>query len=356
MIACHRLKQAAGDLGIPLLGVVDAIEMRVPQEALSRRIRKGELSGFEPEVDMVGQPEKVMPGVQSIVVIGLPYELFKSKTEDPEAVCEISSMAWDYDYHDLVRDKLIALGAWLESHGSGECMVFCDTGPLNDRYLAFLAGLGTYGRHQLLINQRYGSAVVFGYLLTRGRIEASSPGLIQPYSECGTCRACQATCPTGALCGEFDFVTSRCISSLTQQKRALSITEASWIGTSLYGCDLCQKVCPKNTVLSDTVLLRSKSPNQLNPFELLNSNKKDFQQKFRHHGFSWRGLKTLQRNAVINIYNSQNSVLIEKLRQWAVERPLPDHLKQVIEMVEGVHIAETPGGFHEYVGGIKAKV
>jgi len=335
MIACHRLEQAARDLGIPMVGVVDAIEMQVPQEALLRRIRAGELSGFEPELEMVGMPEKVMPGVRSIVVIGLPYELYKSRTEDPEAVCEISSMAWGYDYHDLVREKLIALGEWLAGHGSGECMVFCDTGPLNDRYLAFLAGLGTYGRHQLLINSTYGSAVVFGYLLTRGRIESSPPQLTQPYSECGACRICQEACPTGALCGEFEFVTSRCISSLTQQKRTLTMTEAVWIGPALYGCESCQKACPKNRVSSDTVLLRSMSPNQLNPFELLNSNKKDFQQKFRHHGFSWRGLKTLQRNAVINIYNSQNLVLIEKLRQWAVERALPDHLKQVIEMMEG---------------------
>lgn len=334
MIACHRLKQAAGDLGIPLVGVVDAIEMQVPQEALSRRIKAGELSGFEPELEMVGMPEKVMPGVRSIVVIGLPYELHKSRTEDPEDVCEISSMAWDYDYHDLVREKLISLGEWLAGHGSGECMVFCDTGPLNDRYLAFLAGLGTYGRHQMLINSTYGSAVVFGYLLTRGQIEASQPQLTQPYSECGACRICQAACPTGALCGEFEFMTSRCISSLTQQKKALSMTEAAWIGTALYGCDICQKVCPKNKASTDTKLLRSKSPNQLNPFELLNSNKKDFQLKFHHHGFSWRGLKTLQRNAVINIYNSQNLVLIEKLRQWASDRALPDHLKQVIEMLE----------------------
>lgn len=356
MIASHWLKQAAMDLGIPLVGALNAIEMRVPQEALSRRTRQGELSGFEPEAEMVGQPDKVMPGVQSIVVIGLPYELYKSRTEDPEAVCEISSMAWDYDYHDLVREKLIALGDWLESHGSGECMAFCDTGPLNDRYLAFLAGLGTYGRHQLLINPTYGSAVVFGYLLTRGRIEASSTGLTQPSSQCGSCRVCQAACPTGALCGEFEFVTSRCISSLTQQKRALSITEAVWIGTALYGCDLCQKVCPKNTKSFDMLLLRSKSPNQLNPFELLNSNKKDFQQRFRHHGFSWRGLKTLQRNAVINIYNNQNLALIEKLRHWAGERALPDHLKQVIEMMEGVHKVGTFGGMRENAVDTKAKV
>jgi epoxyqueuosine reductase len=334
MIAYHRLKRAAEDLGIPLIGTLRASEMRVPQEALSRRIRQNELSGFEPDVEMVGQPDQIMPGVQSIVVIGLPYELFTPKSEDTEAVCEIASMAWDYDYHEHVREKLIALANWLNDSGSGDCLVFCDTGPLNDRYLAFLAGLGTYGRHQLLINQTYGSAVVYGYLLTRGRIEAPAMEDPEPYSKCGACRICQAACPTGALCGDFEFKTSRCISSLTQQKRALTPEEASWIGTSLYGCDLCQKACPHNIPLTSAVLLKSKSPNQLNPFEILNLNKREFQQRYRQHGFSWRGLKTLQRNAVINLYNSQNPELIEKFRYWAKERSLPDHLSSIVELME----------------------
>jgi len=356
MIAFHRLKRAAEDLGIPLVGALNAEEMRIPHEALSRRIQTDEISGFEPDLETVGQPDKVMPGVQSIVVIGLPYELTKSRSEDSEAVCEVSSMAWGYDYHDQVREKLMSLGEWLYIHGSGESSVFCDTGPLNDRYLAFLAGLGTYGRNQLLINQTYGSAVVFGYLLTRGAIEASSNQGLEPYSDCGACRICQSACPTSALRGEFEFMTSRCISSLTQQKRVLNHNEALWIGTSLYGCDVCQTVCPRNNSRADTACLRSESPSQLNPFDLLNSTRRDFHQRFRHHGFSWRGLKTLQRNAVINIYNSQNSVLIEKLKHWSISRPLPDHLKQAIELMESALGVETSGNFHDSTKGTEAKV
>ncbi|SCZ81268.1 epoxyqueuosine reductase [Acidaminobacter hydrogenoformans] len=334
MISFQRLKAAAQTLGIPIIGTLEAMDMPVPERSLASKLKKGAISGFEPPLELVGKPEKVMPGVKSIIVIGLPYELFPGPAADPLAVCEVSAMAWGYDYHDRVKEKLAGLASWLRDHDSGETMVFCDTGPLNDRYLAFLAGLGTYGRNQLLIHERWGSAVVYGYLLTKATLESTGRLDAAPYSECGSCRLCQEACPSGALQGDYEFATTRCISNLTQQKRALTEKEMDWMGTSLYGCDICQRVCPKNKKREESRLLKSATPNRLNPFELFSLNKRGFQERFHHHGFAWRGLKTLQRNALINLYNSGNVQLLATLAVWEREGKMPAQLCELSRILE----------------------
>ncbi len=329
MISLQSLKAAAEALNIPMVGALEAKAMPVPESALALRIEKGLVSGFEPPVELVGSPDKVMPGVRSIIVIGLPYELFPQPAEDPHAVCQVSAMAWGYDYHNEVKEKLTGLAVWLHSLYGSETMIFCDTGPLNDRYLAFLAGLGTYGRNQLLINERWGSAVVFGYLLTDAVIASTERKDASPHSDCGSCRLCQEACPSGALKGAYAFDVTRCVSSLTQQKKALTAEEMGWIGTSLYGCDICQHVCPKNKKVKCEGVLKTPSPNALNPFELFGLNKRGFQDRYGHHGFAWRGLRTLQRNALINLYNSGSSELLEVLTAWEKGGKMPDHLSDL---------------------------
>lgn len=334
MISLQSLKAAAEALEIPLIGALEAKAMPVPERALASHIEKGLVSGFEPPVELVGKPDKVMPGVKSIIVIGLPYELFPQPAEDPRAVCQVSAMAWGYDYHDDVKEKLTGLAGWLHSLNGSEAMIFCDTGPLNDRYLAFLAGLGTYGRNQLLINERWGSAVVFGYLLTNAVIASTERKDVMPYSECGSCRQCQEACPSGALKGAYAFDVTRCVSSLTQQKKALTAEEMDWIGTFLYGCDICQRVCPKNKKVKCEGVLKAPSPNALDPFELFSLNKRGFQERYGHHGFAWRGLRTLQRNALINLYNSDNVELLDALTAWEKGEKIPDHLSGVLTILK----------------------
>lgn len=331
MIPFWRVKEEALTHQVPIVGVLRPREMPAVRNALIRRREEGQLSGFEPDPDLVGNPERVMAEVQSILVLGLPYCLSDAAASRSEEVSRVASVAWGYDYHDHVREKLARMAAWLESQGSRHNMFFCDTGPLNDRHLAFLAGLGTYGRHQLLIHPRYGSAVVYGYLLTDLVLEASCcEPQTYAFSRCGTCQACQAACPTGALKGAFDFVASHCISNLTQQKRALSEAEMASLGTWLYGCDLCQLACPMNHQADGFAKrLGAKTPNYLNPFLLLEMGSKDFKIKFRGQGFAWRGLKTLQRNALINLFNSRQPAQMATLESLVANGRLPAHLNEL---------------------------
>lgn len=331
MIPFWRVKAEALSHQVPIVGVLRPREMPAVRNALIRRGEEGQLSGFEPDPDLAGNPERVMAEVQSILVLGLPYHLSDVAASTSGEVSRVASVAWGYDYHDHVREKLALMAAWFESQGSRHNMFFCDTGPLNDRHLAFLAGLGAYGRHQLLIHPQYGSAVVYGYLLTDLVLEASCcEPLSYAFSRCGTCRACQAACPAGALKGAFDFVASRCISNLTQQKRALSETEMVSLGTWLYGCDLCQLACPMNHQ-ADTLpeRLGSKTPSYLNPFLLLEMRSKEFKIKFREQGFAWRGLKTLQRNALINLFNSKQPAQMAALESIVANGRLPAHLNDL---------------------------
>jgi epoxyqueuosine reductase len=328
MISLNALKDVAQSAGIPVLGAMPAIQMTLAHESLKKRMITGELSGFEPNLQDVGNPEIVVPGVKSIIAIGLPYALNSVQIEASSQICEVSVMSWGYDYHDKVREKLAFIADWLEVQGDYTTKYFCDTGPLNDRYIGYLSGIGTYGRHQMLIHPEYGGAIVLGYLLTTAEIEGLVTPNLDPVSLCGTCRLCQIACPTGALKGEFDFHVHRCISNLTQQKRPLNAEESHWVGVSLYGCDLCQKVCPRNPSQKTTQHLWAEGPNRLDPFHLFELDKKTFKSLYGHHGFAWRGLKTLQRNALLNVLNSGRTDLKDQLMEIVVNGTLPDHLKK----------------------------
>lgn len=323
MIALNTLISVAAAFEIPVIGVTPAIEMPLPAELLKQQKALENLSGFEPAAEGVGSPSGVMPHAKSIVAIALPYDLNPLKTSDPLAVCEVSAMSWGYDYHEIVREKLMNLANWLNNTGGFESLVFCDTGPLNDRYKAFKAGLGSFGRNQMLIHPEFGSAVVLGYLLTDAHIEPSEPSVSEPLSFCGQCRRCQDACPTGALTGAHDIVISRCISNLTQQKRPLRQEEAHAIGSHLYGCDLCQTVCPHNSGKIFQNALRAKSANRLNPFDVFSLDKRSFKNIYGHHGFSWRGLKTIQRNALFNLLNSGQPKLLKMLETYKNNGSLP---------------------------------
>jgi epoxyqueuosine reductase len=324
MIPFKALSEIAMALKIPMVGVIPAAEMPQPVMLLKMREAKNNLSGFEPAWENSGSPQRILPGARSIIAIGLPYDLKPLSTDHPNDISEISAVSWGYDYHDKVREKLFGLTNWLESLGHFHSEVFCDTGPLNDRYIAYLAGLGTYGRNQMLIHPEYGSAVVLGYLVTDAEIESSQIEEISPRSLCGSCRLCQVVCPAGALKGDYEIEIQRCISNLTQQKRPLSLEESKLIGHRLYGCDLCQTVCPRNPEKAPEGALRADSANRINPFQLFQLDVITFKTLYSHHGFAWRGLKTLQRNAFYNILNSGKPELVSKLKILACKGQLPE--------------------------------
>lgn len=197
-----------------------------------------------------------LPGVRSVIVVGHEYY-----QKDPPGVPGdprrgvIARYARGRDYHKVVTKKLVALGRWLES-GAGDTgagpvawRAYTDTGPILERDLARRAGLGWFGKNTMLIHPRKGSYFFLGVLLTDLRLEPDDPFQAD---HCGTCAACLDACPTGALLGRDEdgapvMDATRCISYLTIEHRG-EIPDGlrQGMGNRVYGCDICQEVCPWN--------------------------------------------------------------------------------------------------------------
>lgn len=200
--------------------------------------------------DVRGDPRNLLPAARSIVCVGKLYNTpwpYSTRFDEPERAW-ISRYAWGGDYHDTVRRGLERLDGMLRERAGGPFFskICVDTAPLLERSYARLAGLGWIGRNTCLIDQRRGSWFFLGELLVSLEIAPDSP----PPDRCGTCRRCIDACPTQAIVpgGAGYTVDSRlCISYFTIELRG-SVPEErrAAIGGHVFGCDICQDVCPWN--------------------------------------------------------------------------------------------------------------
>jgi epoxyqueuosine reductase len=245
----------ASALGFDLCGVVRAEkfpELSLTQEWLAR--------GYAGEMKYLSDrrrsdPQTVMAGIRSVIVCALNYNspaprsIDAPQPEGTEPRGWISRYAWGQDYHEVLRQKLQSLADALpakfpERH---EARIYADTGPLNERVFAKHAGLGWLGKNTLLLNAKLGSWFFLGVILTTldipptlGPAESPAPDL------CGTCTRCIDACPTGALV-PYVMDARLCISYLTIELRAAIPEELRLpLGRHVFGCDICQDVCPWN--------------------------------------------------------------------------------------------------------------
>lgn len=206
----------------------------------------------EESVRRRGDVEQTLPGARSVIVVTHDYltEGLGSSPDDP-AMAIVARYARGDDYHDIIKSKLLELLKWLSKRVPErvEGRVYVDTGPILERDLAQRAGLGWFGKNTMLIDPTTGSFFFLGLLLIDLELSADLPFLDD---RCGTCRSCLDACPTGALLGRDAkgapvMDARRCISYLTIELRsAIPVEFRSAIGNRIYGCDICQEVCPWN--------------------------------------------------------------------------------------------------------------
>ena len=218
--------------------------------------------GFGGEMKYLSDPRRVDPrsvfeGVRSVIVCALNYNTAKPcstfaavQAETPGPRGWISRYAWGSDYHVVLGEKLEAVAAAMREHFQEpfEARVYVDTGPVQERMLAKYAGLGWTGKNTLLLNQEFGSLFFLGVIMTTlpliptlGDAEAPPPDL------CGSCRRCLDACPTQALIEPYVMDARRCISYLTIELRGTIPEELREpMGWQVFGCDICQDVCPWN--------------------------------------------------------------------------------------------------------------
>jgi epoxyqueuosine reductase len=288
----NELKEVCSQLGIEFVGIAPIGPYIELKEIIERNISRGHVTSFEEsEINKRVDPSLTMINVKSIIVCLFPYAV------DYDENSNISNYTYSIDYHIVARKKLEQISEYLcKKIDNFEYKAFVDTGALPDRYLAHLAGLGYYGINSHIITDRFGSYVFIGYILTNYPFETDNP-IDKTCIRCGTC---VKKCPGNAILGDFTINPHRCISYLTQKKGDLTEEEISIIrkGNLVFGCDICQKVCPHNRRIQQTNIEEFKQNliYKIDYCELLNISNKEFKKRYGDRAFSWRGKSILLRN------------------------------------------------------------
>jgi epoxyqueuosine reductase len=196
------------------------------------------------------QPESLMPGAKSVIVCAMNYNSPRPRTSFDRLRAWVSRYAWGEDYHETLRTKLDELARWMQADSPNRtAKVYVDTGPLLERVYAKYAGVGWFGKNTCIINQQIGSWIFLGCILTDLEIEPDQP----VPDRCGTCTRCIDVCPTGAIVEPYVLDSRKCISYTTIELRGpVPEGDREGIGHHLFGCDLCQDVCPWNRKAPDS--------------------------------------------------------------------------------------------------------
>ncbi len=325
-ISAEQVKQLAHQCGFELAGIAAALPLSDYERYDNWRQEgfAGEMSYLtDRRGDLRSDPRHLLPDAKTIISVGKLYNTGQPYSLEMPAggTGWISRYAWGEDYHEILRSGLEALRHKLEEqHGEPFSSRICvDTAPLLERSYARQAGLGWIGRNTCLINQGSGSWFFLGELLTSLELAPDTP----PPDRCGTCRRCIDACPTAAIVPSDDGwrIDSRaCISYITIEKRgAIDPGQQEGIGHHLFGCDICQDVCPWNRKAPVTeepaFERRAPLPSLLDISEY---SEEDFRREFRHSPV-WRAkYRGFLRNVAVALGNSRDPGAIARLQQLAM--------------------------------------
>jgi epoxyqueuosine reductase len=334
-----RIKDLARAVGFDLAGIAPA--RPTPEtEFLREWVQQGyagEMGWIPRRLEERIDPRRIFDGVQSIVAVGLVYDPGDSEAP-PAGGGAISRYAGGEDYHDVLLDRLEALESGLEALSGGpvRSRAYVDTGPVQERVYAWLAGLGWIGKNACLIHPRLGSYLFLGVLLTDLQLAADVP---EP-DHCGTCRACLDACPTDAFVAPRVLDARLCLSYTTIELRgaipdALREPQADRV----FGCDVCQEVCPWNErrgreIPPDLLGLRERlrpHPEWVRPTLewILDLDETAWRESTRGTALRRTKHRGLLRNALISAGNSGDRRLVPALRRHAegADPLLADHAR-----------------------------
>jgi epoxyqueuosine reductase len=347
-----RLKQRARELGFELVGIAPA----TPADGFER-LRAwleqgcaGEMAYMHRHADARRHPSSVLADVRSVVMVGMNYSVRGGEGEHgrvaapsvaepdiaPPVTGRISSYAQAEDYHGVLRQRLNQLLAWMQGEAPGcRGRAVVDTAPLLERDFARRAGLGWFGKNTMLLNKRLGSYFFLGALLLDVELQSDSA---HETTHCGTCTACLNACPTQAFPSPGLLDARRCISYLTIELRGPIPAELRpSMGDWIFGCDICQDVCPWNhkaPATSEPAFQPRADLEAVDLVELLDLSDEEFRHRFRGTALTRTKRRGLLRNAAIALGNQGNPAalpalqralddtdpLVREAAEWAIER------------------------------------
>ena len=267
--------------------------------------RHGEMAYLADRADERVDPAVYFPGVRSAVCVAVRY---RTPLNDPPTGTNgrVARYALGDDYHDHLKPRLYALADWLRGRVDG-CQTRCgvDTVPVMEKELAARAGIGWVGKNTCVIHPRDGSFLLLGEVLTTLDLPADAPVT----DHCGSCTRCLDACPTGAITAAYQLDATRCISYLTIEHRgAIAADLQRQMGDWLYGCDVCQDVCPFNRreVTAGAPALAPRMASGTLPLdEVLNWSADDYHRHTRRSVLRRVKLPVLQRTAAIALANAE---------------------------------------------------
>ncbi|HYU17310.1 MAG TPA: tRNA epoxyqueuosine(34) reductase QueG [Chloroflexota bacterium] len=323
------VKRRASELGFHLVGVTSAERFASAEWRLVDWLQAGrhaELSWMTPErVRRSCRPTELLAGARSLIVVGVAYAAPQPHLSTAEPTGRIARYARSSDYHDVMGRRLRALADYLRQVAGSDVRtrVFVDSSPLAEREAAVRAGLGFFGKNTNLLTAVAGSWVLLGAVLTDLALGPDRPVV----KDCGQCRLCLDACPTGALPAPYVLDANRCISYLTIEHRGPIAPELRpSIGDHVFGCDICQEVCPWNRANRSLIwpeLLGDERSAWPLLVDLLDLDDDGFQRRFKGTPITRAKRRGLLRNAAVALGNQARPETVPVLaRALADPEPL----------------------------------
>jgi len=296
------IKERAQAEGFDKVGIVPARPLETERSQLAAWLDRGyhgNMAWMARDPEMRTDPRKLFPAARSVVVVAKNYYTPAQHASEPGAG-KVSRYAWGDDYHDVVGEKLRSLLSWIKAEvPETEGKVCVDIQPMMDKAWAVRAGLGWIGKHTNLITQDYGSWVFIGELLLNLELEYDDD---QVADHCGACTLCIDACPTAAITEPYVVDSNKCISYATIELREPQIPDhvADNLEGWLYGCDICQDVCPWSRFeqVTDEARFRPRAGNDTASLaDILELTPETYAQRYRGSAMKRAKLAGLQRNA-----------------------------------------------------------
>lgn len=328
MLHVQTIKEYAYKLGFDSVRITTADAFPEAEQVIRERIEQGYMEGLpwftSERAEISCHPDALLPDARSIITLALCYlteQPDEAETGTPRG--RISRYAWGDDYHDIIKPKLQQFAAWLRDYAGDnlETRLFVDTGRMVDRAVAERAGLGWYGKNTNILTKGWGSWVFLAEIVTNLSLEADAP----VKTNCGQCELCLHACPTQALPNPYSLDSTRCISFLTIELRgSIPIELRPLMGNLIFGCDICQEVCPVNHVAERRrrlAVLQPRTEFQPRPdvgsspelIPLLSMTEEEFRLRFRRSPIKRAKRRGLLRNVCVALGNSGDRQAIPAL-------------------------------------------
>jgi epoxyqueuosine reductase len=313
-----EIRTFAKTLGFTLAGVArigPTPESNFYEEWLQRGYA-GEMHYLERQKSARLDPASVLPGAKCVVVCAVNYNTDRPYTPHHAERAWISRYAWGRDYHDTLHEKLRELARWIEANAPARTRTYVDTGPLTERVFARYAGIGWFGKNTCILNQQVGSWLFLGCVLT----DLDLPPDVPPPDRCGSCTRCLDACPTDAFVAPYVLDSRKCISYTTIELRGgTPEADREGIGHHLFGCDICQDVCPWNrrAPVTGDPAFQSKDALYWPQLEtLLNLSDDDWRVAIRGTPLKRAKIKGLLRNLMVVVGNSGLKKFLPQLERF----------------------------------------